>query len=99
MIKLGINNKSFKAKTILKDSVLELPDKGLFILNGRNGSGKSTLFNIISGLDLHYQGHYEYNGVSIDRKNADVFYQNSVRLLFQTPFFSKMKQFMNVFLE
>lgn len=87
MIKLRINNKSFKAKTILKDSVLELPDKGLFILNGRNGSGKSTLLNIISGLDLHYQGHYEYNGVSIDRKNADVFYQNSVRLLFQTPVF------------
>ncbi len=46
----------FGRQEVLKKIDLVLPKKGLIAILGESGSGKSTLLNILSGLDVGYEG-------------------------------------------
>ncbi len=49
-------NKAFGQQKIYQDVNLALPSKGLILLLGASGSGKSTLFEMLSGIDIDYDG-------------------------------------------
>ncbi|MBO4541013.1 MAG: ABC transporter ATP-binding protein/permease, partial [Bacilli bacterium] len=49
-------SRRFGRQEVLKGVNLALPKKGLIAIVGESGSGKSTLLNILSGLDIAYQG-------------------------------------------
>ncbi len=59
-----INNlkKIFKEKLILNNVDFQFSDKGLYLIGGESGIGKTTFLNMVSGLDLSYDGNIEYNG-------------------------------------
>ena len=61
MISLRINNKSYRRRTILTDSLIELPSTGFFMIEGANGSGKSTMLRILRGTE-GYSGTYMFDG-------------------------------------
>ena len=49
-------SKSFGQQKIYRDVNLALPSNGLILLLGESGSGKSTLFEMLSGIDIDYDG-------------------------------------------
>lgn len=49
-------SKSFGQQKIYQDVNLALPSNGLILLLGESGSGKSTLFEMLSGIDIDYDG-------------------------------------------
>ncbi len=49
-------SKSFGEQRIYQNVSLALPSKGLILLLGESGSGKSTLFEMLSGIDVEYDG-------------------------------------------
>lgn len=55
-IELSEVTKSFGKEQIVSNANLSIPRRGLFAILGASGSGKTTLLNIISGLDVVYEG-------------------------------------------
>ncbi|MBC7088080.1 MAG: ATP-binding cassette domain-containing protein [Tissierellales bacterium] len=55
-------------------------------IRGSNGAGKTTLLNIISGLDLDFQGNVFYDGEPLDEKK-----QKQITQVFQKPLLFKRK--------
>lgn len=53
---------------------------------GSNGAGKTTLLNIVSGLDLDFQGNVLYDGEPLDERK-----QKEITQVFQKPFLFKRK--------
>ena len=64
MIELNKINKIYK-NPVITDFSYSFNNEGLFSIFGASGSGKTTLLNIISGLDLNYQGDLTIEGVNI----------------------------------
>lgn len=62
MIKINNLKKTFKEKLILHNVDFQFSDKGLYLIGGESGIGKTTFLNMVSGLDLSYDGNIEYNG-------------------------------------
>lgn len=60
MIKLNINKKIFRDKTILINTSLEILEGSFYIITGPSGVGKSSLLNIIGLLDGDFDGDYEF---------------------------------------
>lgn len=87
MIQLSNLYKSYKDREypILKNAFLNLPNTGLFFLQGRNGSGKSTLLNILSGADQDYEGKISIGDQSLDKKHYSTFAEKNVIYLTQDP--------------
>lgn len=58
---LSLKNISFTydKSPVIKNLSLDLPDKGLVVIEGTSGCGKTTLLNIISGLYGPERGHIE----------------------------------------
>ncbi len=56
LVSLKRLNRRFGSQRVLRDIDLVLPKKGLIAIVGPSGSGKSTLLNILSGLDVGYEG-------------------------------------------
>lgn len=58
---------------ILKDINLQIYKNEFVTIMGPSGSGKSTLINVLGFLDNQFEGHYEFNGESVDlRTDAQI---------------------------
>lgn len=64
MIEIKNLSKKFQNQVVLEKVNLKLPNRGLIALTGASGEGKSTLLNILSMLDLDYEGE-----LYIDERN------------------------------
>lgn len=67
----------------LQDINLSFPDKGLCVILGQSGGGKTTLLNILGGLDVKYEGEYEFMGKKLCAKDFDELRQNHISFVFQ----------------
>jgi len=83
---IHIKNLSFAygKDTILRDLNVSFPEGKLSVILGRNGSGKSTLFNVIAGLEKHYQGSVLIG--ETERRNWKVGKSNALKLGFLNQF-------------
>jgi iron complex transport system ATP-binding protein len=83
---IHIKNLSFAygKDTILRDVNVSFPEGKLSVILGRNGSGKSTLFNVIAGLEKHYQGSVLIG--ETERRNWKVGKSNALKLGFLNQF-------------
>ncbi|OOG20227.1 iron ABC transporter [Sphingobacterium sp. CZ-UAM] len=83
---IHIKNLSFAygKDTILRDVNVSFPEGKLSVILGRNGSGKSTLFNVIAGLEKHYQGSVLIG--ETERRNWRVGKSNALKLGFLNQF-------------
>ncbi len=78
MIELVELRKMYGTDTILKDISIKFNNKGLYIISGKSGSGKSTILNILSGIDLAYDGEVLIDGSSLkDLSSNDINYYRS----------------------
>ena len=71
MIKLVNITKKYGKRCIFSNFSYELPNKGLMCLVGASGSGKSTLLNMISGVDVDYEGVIKINGTNLKDLTID----------------------------
>ena len=55
----------------LRDFSFRFPNKGFIAVLGPSGSGKSTLLNILSGLDLGYEGQIKLFGKDVKKQKMD----------------------------
>lgn len=88
MIRLKHITKIYSTKnkggvTALKDVDLSFPDKGLCLILGKSGCGKTTLLNILGGLDVKFQGEYQFLDKKLSRKDFPDFRKNYVSFVFQ----------------
>lgn len=67
----------------LKDVNLSFPDKGLCLILGQSGSGKTTLLNILGGLDVKFEGEYEFLDKKLTQKDFPELRQNHIGFVFQ----------------
>lgn len=83
---IHIKNLSFAygKDIILRDVNVSFPEGKLSVILGRNGSGKSTLFNVIAGLEKHYQGSVLIG--ETERRNWKVGKSNALKLGFLNQF-------------
>lgn len=83
---ISIENLSFAygKDTILQDVNVLFAEGKLSVILGRNGSGKSTLFNIIAGLEKHYQGSVVIG--ETERRNWKIGQSNALKLGFMNQF-------------
>jgi ABC-type multidrug transport system ATPase subunit len=73
MIEINNLTKRFDSNYIFDNTSFVLPSNGLFLLTGANGLGKTTLLNILSLTDTDFEGKFLYNGVVLNKKNADIY--------------------------
>lgn len=79
-------NKRFKDRVIFENLNISFPNKGIVLLLGDSGCGKSTLLNIISGLDVSYNGLVKVDNIILkntSKENADAFRLNNIGFIFQ----------------
>lgn len=73
MITIRNLSKSFSSNKgrleVLKDISVDLPDKGITIINGKSGSGKTTFLNALGGLET-YEGTITYRDGHVERGKA-----------------------------
>jgi len=83
---IHIENLSFAygKDPILRNVNVSFPEEKLSVILGRNGSGKSTLFNVIAGLEKHYQGSVLIG--ETERRNWKVGKSNVLKLGFLNQF-------------
>ena len=69
---ISINNLSFaySLRTVLKDISFSAESGQLLAVLGPNGVGKTTLFRCILGLQPHYEGEIQIDGVDAHTLNA-----------------------------
>jgi len=77
---------SLSGKQILDIDKLNVPAQQCTLLTGRNGSGKTTLFKIMSGLLKPDHASINYQGLSMDWKQAKPYIQKDVIYLHQQPY-------------
>lgn len=65
------NSNSKKMTTILKDINLIINESNKILINGENGAGKTTLLNIISLIDLNYEGDYFFDNYNVKLMNEN----------------------------
>lgn len=75
MIDINICSKNYEDKTILKDINISIQNEEFISIIGPSGCGKSTLLNIISKLDVEYEGN-----ISIESDDISFVFQDD-RLL------------------
>ncbi|PRD48289.1 ABC transporter ATP-binding protein [Sphingobacterium haloxyli] len=75
---------SFGKQQVLAELTANFYASELTVILGRNGSGKSTLFNILSGMERHYQGEVLFGNQ--DRKHIKWGKNSDFRIGFMTQF-------------
>lgn len=85
-MKIKIENlkKQYGEKVVLDIKEMEIESGKITGITGPNGSGKTTLLNIISGIDMEYEGNITYDDKILDNNvRADMTY------VFQKPYLFK----------
>lgn len=77
---------SLSGKQILDIDELNVPAHQCTLLTGRNGSGKTTLFKIMSGLLKPDHASINYQGLSMNWKQAKPYIQKDIIYLHQQPY-------------
>lgn len=77
---------SMSGKQVLDIDHLSVPAHQCIMLTGRNGSGKTTLFKIISGLLKPATANIEYQGLTLNWKQAKPYIQKDIIYLHQQPY-------------
>ncbi|PHS73722.1 MAG: energy-coupling factor ABC transporter ATP-binding protein [Cycloclasticus sp.] len=77
---------SLSRKPILNIEKLIIPSHQCTLMTGRNGSGKTTLFKIMSGLLKPDHTTVEYQGLTMDWKQAKPYIQKDIIYLHQQPY-------------
>jgi len=78
--------RTFGPQEVLRGVDVSLPQRGLIGIVGTSGSGKTTLLNIISGLDVSYQGECRLGGYllkAMKERDRSLFRLRHVGYLFQ----------------
>lgn len=77
--RLIIKHLSFKYDSnpeVISNLNLNIPTKGVLLINGKNGSGKSTLINLLMGLEKPTCGEIKLNGIDSKNYTLDFIYEN-----------------------
>lgn len=75
-----------KARRVLDDVSLELPQGEFFVLLGKSGSGKSTLLNLLSGIDRLDAGEIFIGDTKVSALNdraMTLFRRDQIGIIFQ----------------
>lgn len=86
MIELKNASKSFGNNTLFTIEEAVFPNRGLVVIKGENGCGKTTLFNILSLLDLDYEGEVLIDGKDFQKEKSDArarFIRDRIAYVFQ----------------
>lgn len=62
-------NKQFGEQVLFKNISFEFKEKGFYALVGDSGSGKTTLLNILSFIDLEFDGNYFLDSIDVKTYN------------------------------
>ena len=73
-MKFYFDDITIRKKKILQNGAFELPDKGIYVINGKNGTGKSLLINQI----FNYLIENNIPSVFIDQSNNRILERESV---------------------
>lgn len=79
LLDLRITRKQYGDRTILADIALQVARGEIVCVVGPSGCGKSTLLRIVAGLDTHFRGNAQLDGVALDGPSA------RVGVIFQEP--------------
>lgn len=93
MIELKKINKKYKEQVVLNNCNIKLVPGNVYILKGKSGSGKTTLLNIISGLDVNYDGNVLVNDIDYKKMTTtqkDVYSNNISYLMQKNLYYKKM---------
>ena len=63
--------KRFGGLTALSDVSFAIDRGAIFGLIGPNGAGKTTLFNVLTGLYVHDEGHFSFEGNQLEAMTPD----------------------------
>lgn len=63
--------KKFGGLVALSDVSFSVAEKSIFGLIGPNGAGKTTMFNVLTGLYVHDEGSFTFNGVPMTNLTPD----------------------------
>ena len=63
--------KRFGGLTALSDVSFAIDRGAIFGLIGPNGAGKTTLFNVLTGLYIHDEGHFSFEGNQLEAMTPD----------------------------
>ena len=63
--------KRFGGLTALSDVSFAIDHGAIFGLIGPNGAGKTTLFNVLTGLYVHDEGHFSFDGNQLEAMTPD----------------------------
>ena len=63
--------KRFGGLTALSDASFAIDRGAIFGLIGPNGAGKTTLFNVLTGLYVHDEGHFSFEGNQLEAMTPD----------------------------
>ena len=88
MITIKKLNKKYGNEQVLKNINIQISGPGFAVLEGPSGCGKSTLLNILSLMDLDFEGEYFFNGINVKKLNAkqrEEIITNQITYLFQEP--------------
>ena len=80
-IKIENLKRQYLDKVVLHIEHLEIESGKITGITGPNGSGKTTLLNIISGIDLEFNGKITYNNKLLDKEIRD-----NMTYVFQKPY-------------
>lgn len=79
--------KSYKENEVLNIKSFNIYEGVFNFLLGPNGSGKTTLLNILSQVDLEYQGEVIYRGNKINKNKMDVLdIRRKFSVIWQNPY-------------
>ena len=76
---------SFGPKEVVKGVSLAVQRGESFGVVGESGSGKSTVLRALAGLNHHWSGEIDFDGVPVGAKRPRAFFRK-VQMVFQDPF-------------
>ncbi len=84
--KKSILKKNKETTLALDDISFDLPNKGFIGLSGKNGSGKTTLLNLLSTIDLNFEGEIIIDGYNV-KKDYEFIRKNIISYVNQDNLF------------
>lgn len=82
-LKIRIDNKSFKNKVLYKNSTVFIDKNKKVMIIGDSGAGKTTLLKLLMGIDLEFNGSWEFNGIETEPKKRWNLIKKNSSFIFQ----------------